>query len=663
MFIRYHLFYYALGCLTIILGYYFHSLFYLVFCLYLMWLNQRLTWKHMMICLCLSCLIIIFPHNRSRIENGIVEGTVIKMSEHYCYVKTYQGIIKLYHQYDFQYHDDIKVAIQNQDWNIIKNDHGFDEKKYCYGQNVFHKARIMKLYEVHHHHTLYHWIENHLSQNQKVQSYQRLLLLGEKDENIQNDYEKLSEFSLIHLFALSGMHVHILYSIIYMLLSLFLGEKISKILTYIIIGSYIFAIPFQISLYRAFFALLLYEIGHDYFHQLDILSFLMIISLFHNPYYIYNMSFIFSYFVYFIVIITKNLRYSYIWIFLSTIPLILYLHYQIPIFSLFIGVWFSPFIELFYTLCCLSVLFSVLENAILLGVLCLEKIYYFLNHFSIFISLSKPTFLFIIFFYIIFFLIIYRITIKQKISSYICILLSLFFVFNIYSQYKIYGEITMIDVGQGDCTLIRLPLNQGNILIDTGGNHQYDLATQTIIPYLRSIGVHQLDYVYISHDDFDHCGALESLQKNFLVKHVIKEFEAYRKIGHIEIIMLEHSYSSDSNDQSLVMYVRFPSFSVLFTGDASSEVEKELKIKYPHLSVDILKISHHGSATATSVDLLEWIYPDVAMISVKKNNLYHHPAPIVIERLKRKGIKILRTDENGMFHIRYYFSEGYQVYQ
>lgn len=249
---------------------------------------------------------------------------------------------------------------------------------------------------------------------------------------------------------------------------------------------------------------------------------------------------------------------------------------------------------------------------------------------------------------------IYLIQSKRSIRKNVLAMIALMFVFRIYSEFKIHGEMTMIDVGQGDCMLIRLPMNQGNILIDTGGIKDYDLATQTIIPYLKASGIHKLDYVYISHDDFDHCGSLNSLKEHFSIDNIIRDYEDYRKIGDIEITMLKHSYSSDENDNSLVMKVDFKKFSVLFTGDASFQVEEELYRKYKHLDIDILKVSHHGSQSATSPTLFQMIQPSVAMISVKANNIYHHPSQEVISRLERKGIKIFRTDQDGMVHIRYY---------
>lgn len=663
MLIRYHCFYYAIGCLFIILGKYFHFLFYLGLMTYLIWLYHRFSYKYVFVCVGVCCLLFFFPHFYPSQPSQNIEGTVEKVSEKYCYVKTDEGMMKLYHNHQFQFHDTIKATVEYLEMNKATNDYAFDEELYLYGQNVFLKAQLVELKEVKHHYSFYHFLQQRLSNQKDIQSYQRLLLLGERNEDIQDDYQQLSQYSLVHLFALSGMHVHILFTLLFSLISLVISKKYAKIITYILIGYYVFSIPMQISLYRAFFVMILYDFLKDYLNQLDILSILLIISFFYNPYYIYNTSFIFSYFIYFIVILTKEMKYSFIWIYLSTIPMVLNMNYQFPIFSVLVATFLTPFIEMFYSLICISIFFSFGEFLLGYVVISLQQILQFLDFINLYFQFSKPTFLFVMSYYYLYFLILYQISFRKKISSYVAMLVSLMLVFSLYSEFKIYGEITMIDVGQGDCTLIRLPFHQGNILIDTGGNKDYDLATKTIIPYLKSIGVHSLDYVYISHSDFDHNGALESLIENFPVKHVIDEYEEYRQIGSMEVRMLNHSYSSNSNDQSLVMLVKINDFHILFTGDISQTVEQELIEKYKDIDVDILKVSHHGSQTATSPALFEWIHPQVAMIGVKKNNLYHHPSNQVIERLKRKHIIILRTDEDGMFHIRFYPYQKYIIYR
>lgn len=659
MLIRYHLFYYAVGGLLIVLGKVFHPLFYLFYGIYFLWLIGRQGKKYGLVLLFVSICLLTRQVKLIEVPNT-VSGQVIKVTEKYCYLKTDFGIIKLYHEEQLRYHDDIEVEIEAMELNENTNDHAFNEKLYLYGQGIYYKARCQKLISKQSHETFYHWIESRFSKQENVNDYQRLFLLGERSETIQEDYQQLSQLSLVHLFALSGMHIHILYVGLQRIFGIIVQQRQSRLLSFLCIGIYIFSIPMQISLYRAFFVLVLYELFKKWFHELDVLSFLVLMSLFYNPYIIYNISFVFSYFVYFIVIITRRLPQQATLIYLSTIPIILNLNYQIPLISLLIIQFLIPFVEIFYCLSALSILFVWTTPLLTLCVSLFQSMISFLNVFHVFLVFSKPHILFIFLFYILYFQIIYHLELKQSIQKYISMMIALFISFSFYSQYKIYGEVTMIDVGQGDCTLIRLPMNQGNILIDTGGVKDYDLATQTIIPYLKSVGIQKLDYVYISHNDFDHCGALESLKENFPIDHIIDEYEKHRQIGCATIDMIENKkVYTDTNNQSLIMYVQLSAMNILLTGDASIEVENDLLDQLKNLDVDVLKVSHHGSKTATSPQFIDTILPDIAMIGVKKNNLYHHPSNEVIDRLNRKNITILRTDEDGMFHIRFYGKSRY----
>jgi len=661
MLIRYHLIYYALGCLLAVCGYYVHWVFFLLLIGYLFWLYHRFQIRYIGVMLCITCLLFCIPRSYHYEFNEVIEGHVTKVGDQYCYLKTNNGTVKLYHEEDIRYQDRIECSVEYLDIDENRNDYAFHEKNYLYSVHVIAKAKLKNIHSIDHQYGFYHWLEKRFSKDEKLQNYQRLFVFGEKSEGIQEDYQFLSQISIVHLFALSGMYIHVLFSFLKSCLGLFMTQKYSKYLSYGILAFYIFSIPMSISLYRAFFVLILYDLLKKWLNRLDVFALLIIISLLYNPYLIFNVSFVFSYFVYFIVLITSHMKFKDVLIYLSTIPIVLQLNSQISIVSFLLGICMTPFIELFYMMSLGSLFLPFFQYGLKICIVCLEMVLSFVKVIDGFFAFSYPSLSFVVMYYILFFSIIYAMQLKRCIKKHIFALLALMIVFRIYGEYKIYGEITMIDVGQGDCTLIRLPMNQGNILIDTGGSKDYDIATKTIIPYLKAVGIHQLDYVYISHDDYDHSGALTSLKDNFQVKNVIRDFEEYREIGDIKITMLEHSYTSDSNDQSLVMKVDFPTFSILFTGDISSHVEEEIYQKYKQLDVDILKVSHHGSHTATSPILFQMIQPDVAMIGVKKNNLYHHPSQEVISRLQRKQIKILRTDQDGMFHIRYYLNSNYFI--
>lgn len=187
-----------------------------------------------------------------------------------------------------------------------------------------------------------------------------------------------------------------------------------------------------------------------------------------------------------------------------------------------------------------------------------------------------------------------------------------------------------------------------------------DVASLTLIPYLRSQGINKLDYVFISHDDFDHCGAYDSLSKQIEIKQTITSYKEKMELGDIKIEMLKTGIETDdNNDKSLIIKATINNLIYLFTGDASTKVEDKLLENYPNLKVDILKVSHHGSITGTSSEFLEAIRPKIALISCGQNNRYGHPNESVLQRLEDYDVKVLRSDTMGMVKIVYYGDDNY----
>lgn len=105
------------------------------------------------------------------------------------------------------------------------------------------------------------------------------------------------------------------------------------------------------------------------------------------------------------------------------------------------------------------------------------------------------------------------------------------------------------------------------------------------------------------------------------------------------------------NNNSLVCKLNYKNYSMLFTGDIEAIAEKAILKKYSKnlniLKSDILKVAHHGSKTSSTKEFLEAVKPNTAVIGVGKNNNFGHPNKSVLERLKRLGCRIYRTDESG----------------
>ncbi|MGE1102444.1 DNA internalization-related competence protein ComEC/Rec2 [Peribacillus simplex] len=285
---------------------------------------------------------------------------------------------------------------------------------------------------------------------------------------------------------------------------------------------------------------------------------------------------------------------------------------------------------------------------------------------------------------------------KSKIWCGIIIVL-LLFQYNL-QRFSPFGEVQIIDVGQGDSILIILPFNRGNYLIDTGGQitfpidtwakkrKKFNTADDIIIPLLKSKGIHQLDKLILTHPDADHMGSANELIENFKVGEIIIggwSEEQYRDMDFVSTardkkmkmtvlrrgdnwvaggapfaVLSPFEKEENKNDSSIVLFTELGGLSWLLTGDMGEEGEKELLSTFPQLQADILKVGHHGSKTSSSAAFLEQLQPKAALISVGKDNGYGHPHGDVIGNLERNGIKVFRTDEDGSIIYKYYKSSG-----
>ncbi|MCD6413055.1 MAG: MBL fold metallo-hydrolase [Elusimicrobia bacterium] len=249
-------------------------------------------------------------------------------------------------------------------------------------------------------------------------------------------------------------------------------------------------------------------------------------------------------------------------------------------------------------------------------------------------------------------------------------------------------RVTFVDVGQGDCEFIRTPGGK-TILVDAGpGATEYDnfdAGKKIVVPYLKSLKVKKIDYVVMSHAHNDHIGGLRAVLKNFPVgnfvdpgfdypswvyedilklvdKKKIKYVEAHAgdvfkwdKYCRIEVFNPPEKYfrgGSEANENSIILKLTYKKVSFLFTGDAERKAERfVVKHFKDELMCTFLKVAHHGSATSTSQEFLDWSQPLVAVIEVGQGNRWGHPKREVLKRLKEYGCQIYRTDRNGFVEV------------
>lgn len=228
---------------------------------------------------------------------------------------------------------------------------------------------------------------------------------------------------------------------------------------------------------------------------------------------------------------------------------------------------------------------------------------------------------------------------------------------------------TLLDVGQGLATVIE---TQNHLLVfDTGPKlGKTDAGERVLLPFLQTRGRKFIDILMISHGDEDHAGGVKTLLKNFSVKNILtSEPHLYRtdikgsinprlcRAGQqwewdgvfFQVLHPEQLNTKKRNDHSCVLRVQAGPHSLLLTGDIETKSEKLImqRFKNYHFSSTIMLIPHHGSKTSSSLEFIQAIDPQYAIVSAGYQNAYGHPKKDIIDRYIQLGIKVFSTVQNG----------------
>lgn len=246
-------------------------------------------------------------------------------------------------------------------------------------------------------------------------------------------------------------------------------------------------------------------------------------------------------------------------------------------------------------------------------------------------------------------------------------------------------RIDFLSVGQGESTLITFADGE-RMLIDGGGTFREsgrDIGRQLLLPALRTLGVHRIDYLVLTHAHPDHLQGVKSVAEELPVGEFWESgrnggadyarLKAALELRGVPVKILDNTSPRrdiagtkirclypleggapprSANENSLVLRLDSGNFSALFSGDIGFETEAALLAAGSRLGATLLKVPHHGSRFSTSPAFLDAVAPQIATISAGYNNSFRLPAAATLQQLAAKKVLIYRTDLDGAITVK-----------
>ena len=606
-----------------------------------------------------------------------------------------------------------KVAVKDvQPIARPRNRGEFDFAKYSQHQGIYYSAQLAtisppKIYYptkiIDKINVLRIHIINYLSKLPKwLRIHAQSLLVGYTGYSDKNFLKILSVLGVIHLFSLSGLHVLILLTILRKFTSLLKIplEWVNTVML-VILPCYGLLVGSKSGIWRAIVLAMLGIICHKLkldLSRLDIFSLTLLICLLIYPFAITEMGGQLSFVLSFAILYLYQEASFWQTTFkmnLVSLPLICFYTYQFNWLTWLANIFFVPFFS--YVILPVTIISSLTVswdfwkwvNQLFSG------LYVFLDHLVqnnqfLFVTGRFPSWLTLI----LVICTLFYIESKNIKNRYLAIFLTIFAIGTIGNKFPLTGQVTMIDVGQGDSILITTPLKRQTFLLDVGGKLHFlvkpwakrqatnQVETSTI-PFLKSQGISKIDKLFLTHKDVDHIGNLATLLDKMAVKEV-NFGSGLENNQHLKQAMEQHpevNFSSrrqgdviktdfidwqvlwpkvksiGENGDSLTMFSRIKNKSWLFTGDL--DTKSEAKILTDHqFKIDFLKVGHHGSKTSTSDLLLERTQPQFGFISAGVKNRYGHPNKETLERLQQHKVQYFNTADYGMISWYYNFFDN-----
>ena len=570
-----------------------------------------------------------------------------------------------------------------------KNNSNFNYQKYLERKNIYYLIKVKEYSLISSEQNIYYFFKEKIAYHLHNNSYLYTFIYGDKSYISKEVIRSYQTNGISHLFAISGMHITLLSSLILKLLKkLKVKENTSYFITIIFLLFYLLLVGPSASILRGVLFFILFSLNKIYYFYIKpfhLFLLVLSISLIFNPFFIYDLGFLYSFSISLALIETSSYLQGNYFIsllktslisFLVSIPISLYNFSSLNFLSIIYNLFFVPLISIIiFPLSLILVFCPFLLPIYNFLINILESLSLFLSKISLLtFTFRKINIVFYFLYYPLIILFINGLIKKEKIKY-----LPLIIILLIHYSYPFFLNETYVkvqDVGQGDSIIIHS--NNCTILLDTGtsNDNNYSLSANTTIPTLKKLGIKKIDYLLLSHGDKDHMGEAINLVENFKVEKVIfncgefnelekdlikvldkKKIPYYSCIKELNIddnklYFLNNKDYGNENDNSSVIYTELNNYKFLFMGDAGVEVEEDLIEKYNLQDIDVLKVGHHGSKTSSSKEFINEINPKYSIISVGKNNRYGHPNKEVLNNLNNS--KIYRTDQDGsiMFKIK-----------
>lgn len=548
----------------------------------------------------------------------------------------------------------------------------------------------------------------------------KTMLLGDKSTLDTETKVRYQDNGIIHILAISGLHISILgIGLYYILTYLRFPVALRSVIAVGTIISYGFMTGMSPSCQRAviMFAIHLFGqwVGRTY-DMITALALIAVIMLLQQPQYVKHSGFLLS----FGAIMAIGLflpSWRELWLYdatqkkhkiveniltgsaitMVTLPILLYYNYTLPIYALFLNMIIIP-----------SLTILVSDGIIVMCIgtfsIPMAKILGLIDHYILYlyqllctfterlpghnIIVGRPAIWQIVLYYLLLIKIVWGVKKEIPWVQKQFVIMALFL---LCIRFHNGLQIQFLDVGQGDCIIIRNE-NGNCYMMDGGSTTKKDVGTYQIIPYLESQGIYHLTGIFVSHPDEDHVNGIltvldesNQIQIDCLIlpdvsdtmkKEELREFQEMANQKGIKVKFVhrgdkmvdeklewyclnppEEYETDDINQISETFLLQYKTFTILLTGDLTGDAEYEVikdlqKSWKKDARLTVLKVAHHGSKYSTPTSLLELTRPEFAVISAGENNSYGHPHEELLERLQDVQTPWYNTEEVGAIRIR-----------